>query len=281
MLGGEIVRRLLEQGRAVRILVRPTSDDSALVAAGAQPIEGDFKDPRSLAAAVRRVDTVITTANSARRAPPDTVEAVDLDGNRHLVEASAAAGAGHFIFLSAAGSHSESPVPLFAAKGTTEDRLRAGSIPWTIVVPEPYIEVWIEMVVAGPALSGGEVVYIGSGERRHSMISLDDVAQFVVASVDNPAAHHRRLEIGGPEPISWKDSVAAFERALGRSVAQRSVPPGEAIPGIPEQVIPILASLDTYDSAIDSTELAEEFGVDQISLDAYARRRVAAWRPRL
>lgn len=128
MLGREIVRRLLEQGREVRILVRPTSDYSALVATGAQLVEGDFKDPGSLAAAVRGVETVVTTANSARRPPPDTVEAVDLHGNRHLVEASAAAGVRHFIFLSAAGSHSESPIQFLAAKGTTEDRLRAGSM---------------------------------------------------------------------------------------------------------------------------------------------------------
>lgn len=144
------------------------------------------------------------------------------------------------------------------------------------MVPEPFIEVWVEMVVAGPALSGGEVVYIGSGERRHSMISIHDVAQFVVASVHNPAAHHRRLELGGPEPISWKDAVAAFERALGRSLVQRSVPPGEPVPGVPDQILALLTAFDTYDSAIDATELAEEFGVRQMSLDAYARRRVAA-----
>ncbi|MGH7481472.1 MAG: NAD(P)H-binding protein, partial [Longimicrobiales bacterium] len=89
LLGSEIVRRLLSGGREVRILVRPTSDYSSLVEAGAQPVEGDFKDPPSLADAVRGVETVVTTANSARRGPPDTVEAVDLHGNQHLIEAAA------------------------------------------------------------------------------------------------------------------------------------------------------------------------------------------------
>lgn len=279
MLGGEIARRLLAQGQEVRILVRPPSDHAALVEAGAQPVLGDFKDPTSLAAAVRGVDTVVTTANSARRGPPDTVEAVDLNGNRHLIEAATAAGVGHFIFLSGAPTtRSDSPIPFVAAKGAAEDQLRAGSMPWTILAPEPYIEVWVEMVVAGPALSGGEVAYIGSGERRHSMVSIQDVAQFTVASVDNPAARNRRLEIGGPEPISWKDAVAAFERALGRPIRQRGVPPDEPVPGIPEQVTPLLASFDLYDSPMDIRELTDEFGVTQTSIEDYARERVAAAR---
>src|SRR5690348_1545993 len=47
-LGGLITRRLLEQGRAVRILVRPGADYAPLVAAGAHPVPGDLKDPASL-----------------------------------------------------------------------------------------------------------------------------------------------------------------------------------------------------------------------------------------
>lgn len=277
MLGSEIARRTLEQGHEVRILVRPQSDYSALVDAGAQPVHGDFKDPNSLEVAVRGVGTVVTTANSARRGPPDTVVAVDLRGNHDLINAAAAAGVGHFIFLTGApDTRFDSPIPFVAAKGAAEDQLRAGSMPWTILAPLPYLEVWVEMVVAGPAVSGGEVVYIGSGERRHSMISVHDVAQFAVASVDNPAARNRRLEIGGPQPISWKDAVAAFERALGRTVPQRGVSSGERVPTVAEQITPLLASFDMYDSPMDTRALAAEFGVTQTSIEDYARQRVAA-----
>lgn len=277
MLGSQIAKALLAKGREVRVLVRPASDYSDLVEAGAQPVEGDLKDSPSLAHAVRGVDTVVTTANSARRGPPDTVEAVDLRGNQDLIEAATAARVGHFIFLTGAPTtRSDSPIPFVAAKGAAEDRLRAGSMPWTILAPDPYFEVWVEMVVAGPAMSGAEVVYIGSGERRHSMISIQDVAQFAVASVDNAAARNRRLEIGGPQPITWKDAVSAFERALGRPIRHRGVSPDEPVPGVPAQVTPLLASLDMYDSPMDTRPLAEEFGVDQTSIDDYARRRIAS-----
>lgn len=272
MLGSLIVQRLLGAGKEVRILVRPGSDYDELVASGAQPTQGDLTQPASLEVAVSGVDTVVTTANSARRAPPDTVDAVDLHGNMSLIDAARAAGVEHFVFVTGAPvTSADSPIPFIAAKGASEDRLRASGMDWTVLAPNPYLEIWVGMVVARPALSGEEVVYVGSGERRHSMVSVHDVAQFAAASVDNPVAHNRRLMIGGPEPISWRDAVATFERVLGRRVRQRGVQPGEPVPGVPEQVLGLLAFLDTYDSPLDTTELASEFGVDQTSLEDYAR----------
>lgn len=277
MLGSRIVERLLAQGHDVRVLVRTGADYRALVDAGAKPVHGDFKDPASLQAAVQGVDTVVTTANSARRGPPDTVEAVDLRGNQHLIDAAENAGIGHFVFLSGGPeTQSDSPIPFVAAKGAAEDRLRAGRMDWTILAPAPYFEIWVDWVVAGPALGGNEVVYVGSGERHHSLISVEDVAQFAEASVDNPSARNRRLEIGGPDAITWKDAVATFERVLGRPIPQRGVPPGEPVPGIPAQVLGLLTSLDMHDAPMDTADLAEQFGVRQTSLEDYARRRASS-----
>lgn len=275
MLGNLIARRLLHQGRDVRVLVRPDSDYGGLVKAGAEAMHGDLKDADSIHAAVRDVETVVTTANSARRGPPDTIEAVDLHGNRALIDAAAAGGVRHFVFLSGAPTtRSDSPIPFVAAKGAAEDRLRESGMAWTILAPEPYIEVWIEMVVAAPAVGGREVVYVGSGERKHSMVSVEDVAQFAAASVDHPGARNRRLEIGGPEPFSWRDAVATFERILGSLIPQRGVAPGEPVPGVPDQIAALLASFDAYDSPMETRELAEEFGVTQTSVEDYARRRL-------
>lgn len=273
MLGGLIARRLLESGAQVRILVRQGSDSSDLERAGAEPVTGDLRQPDTLAAACRGVRTLITTANSARRGPPDTVEAVDLSGNRSLVEAAQQAGVEHFIFMSGGPATSlDSTIPFVRAKAETEARVRESGMTFTILRAQPYFEIWVGMVVTAPALRGDAVTYIGSGERKHSMISVADVAEFAVAAVDHPAARNQLLLMAGPEPISWRDAVAAFERALGRPIEQRGVEPEEPVPGVPEQIHPLLASFDTYDSALDSSELARTFGVRLTSVDEYARR---------
>lgn len=273
MLGGRIAQRLIERGERVRVLVRPGSDHADLERTGAEPALGDIKQPDTLAAACDGVATVITTANSARRGPPDTVGAVDLHGNRSLVEAARNAGVERFIFMSGGPATSlDSPIPFVQAKAETEDRVRESGMTYTIVRSEPYFEVWLGMVVAGPALRGDEVIYVGSGERKHSMISFADVAEFITAAIDHPAARNQVLTLGGPEPISWRDAVAAFERALGRPISHRGVPPSELVPGVPEQIHGLLASFDAYDSPIDMTELARTFGVRLTSVEQYARQ---------
>ena len=54
-LGGIITRRLLAEGKPVRILVRPGSNYQPLVDLGAQPVIGDLKDRASLDAACQGV----------------------------------------------------------------------------------------------------------------------------------------------------------------------------------------------------------------------------------
>ena len=73
-LGGLIARRLLADGRKVRILVRPGSTYQPLVAAGAEAIIGDLKEPSSLraacqAAAWSRASGRLPNFSARRRAP--------------------------------------------------------------------------------------------------------------------------------------------------------------------------------------------------------------------
>jgi NADH dehydrogenase len=272
-VGGKIARRLLDAGKRVRILVRPGSDYQALVDAGAEPVMADLKDRHSLGAAVAGVDTVVTTANSAKRGGDDNPRTVDLEGNANLIDAAKEAGVGHFIFVSALGAEPNSPIEFLAAKGKTEEHLRHSGMSYTILAPNMYIDVWVGMVVAGPAREGREVEYVGSGERKHSMIVEDDVAAFAAAAVDNPEARNQYLALGGPEPVCWRDCVAVFESALGRPIPQHGVAPGETVPTLPPAptIQGLVTALDTYDSPIDMRETAERYGVHLHSLDDWVR----------
>ena len=280
LLGGMIARRLLAQGREVRILVRPGSNYQPLVEAGAQPVEGDLKEAASLAPACGRVEAVITTANSAGRGGDDNPQTVDLKGNRHLIDAARAAGVEQFIFTSALGADPASPAPFMQAKGHTEAYLRASGMDYTILAPNLYMEVWMPMIIGGPLQAGQPVTLVGEGtggRRKHSVVSAGDVAAFAVAAIGHEAARDRYLPIGGPEPLSWRDAVATFERVLGRAIPVRTIPPGEWLPGLPpapglaEFVSGLMAAMETYDSAIDMAEAADSFGVRLTPLEEYVR----------
>lgn len=273
-LGNAIARMLLARGEAVRILTR--QDAPELVAAGAQAVRGDLKDRASLDRACAGVNTVITTANSALRGGDDNRQTVDLDGNRNLVDAAKQAGVAQFIFVSANGADPNSPVPFLAAKGRTEQHLQASGMSYTIIAPEAFMEVWMGMVVGGPAMANQPVTVVGSGNRRHTFISARDVAGFTVASVNNPAAVNRTLVIGGPQSLSFREAAQAFGQVLGREVAVQSVAPGQPIAGFPQVVADIMAGLDMHDSVIDMTALSREFGITLTSVDDFARQMASA-----
>ncbi len=283
ILGGMITRKLLGEGKKIRILVRHGSPSEqmalqglatsaqTLIDAGAQPVYGDLKDRASLDKACAGIETVITTATAAMRSGDDTVDSVDRRGNRSLIEAAKAAGVSQFVFVSFLGADLNSPAPLFQAKAETESALRESGIPFTILAPNYFLESWAGMVVGLPLQSHQPITLVGEGLRLHSFISVADVAAFAAAAVGHPAAIDQRLVLGSPEPTSWLGIVDCFSQVIGKELPVHFVQPSDPIPGLPAMVLPVLAGMETYDSAISMKETARTFGVEQTPLDVAVR----------
>lgn len=287
ILGGMITQQLLAEGRQVRVLLRSNSpaeqmaqqgmatSPQALIQAGAQAVYGDLKDRASLDAACRGIETLITTANSAMRSGEDTVDSVDRQGNRNLVEAARAAGVEQFIFVSFLGAHPENPVPLFRAKAEIEAVLGDSGMTYTILAPNFYLETWAGMVVGIPLRARQPVTLVAEGKRLHSLVSIGDVAAYTAAVIGHPAAFNQRLALGGPEPLSWRSIVDAFGQALGQQLPVQYVSPGEPIPGLPEIVPPVLAAMETYDSPVPMLEMGRTFGVEGTNLATVVQRMLS------
>jgi NADH dehydrogenase len=266
---------LLARGQKVRALVRPVSNGAALQQAGAEVVAGDLIDPAGLAPACAGVDTVVTTA-SVTRTGGGTIEAVDRQGTLDLIAAAQAAGVGHFVYVSTIGASPESPVPVFRAKGDVEARLKASGLPYTILQPNAFMDVWFGALVEAPALAGRPVTLVGESRRRHSFVAEQDVAAFAVAATHVSAARNATILIGGPEALTFREVVQAYEAALGRPIAIQSVAPGQPIPGVPDAVSGIAAALESYDSAIPMDDTARTYGVPLTDVRSFARLRVAA-----
>lgn len=277
-LGTRIARELLSRRIKVRALVRPSSPSGALQRMGAEIVPGDLREPSTLAIACAGADTVVTTANTARRGGDDTLDSVDRAGTQALVDAARDAGVGHFVYMSVYGASATASVPFLAAKGETEEYLKGSGLPWTIVAPDAFMESWPGTIVGARVLAGQPVVIVGEGRRRHSYIAEHDVAQYVVAATTNQAARNRHLAIGGPAALSWRDVIATYERVLGTPVDVRYVPRGEHVDGIADVLLELLAMSDTYESDFDSSGVGSEFGVTQTALEPWVRASLASAR---
>ena len=146
---------------------------------------------------------------------------------------------------------------------------------WTILQPNLFMDTWLAMAVGGPALAGQPVTLVGEGRRRHSMVAMRDVVSYAVAALGRDESNNQRLVIGGPDAISWRDAVAAFERELGREIPVRTVRLGEPVPGMPEQVNRLFQMLETYDSPLDMAAMAVTYGVTPTELKDFVHAFVS------
>ena len=91
-LGANLVRRLLADGRDVRVLLRRSSNNAAMDGLDVERVWGDLRDPGALPAAVRGCETVFHCAAQLSTAEPTPAvhrELFDSNvlGTRHLLQA--------------------------------------------------------------------------------------------------------------------------------------------------------------------------------------------------
>lgn len=144
-LGSRITRRLRVEGRAVRCLVRPSTNDAWLRQIGAEAVRGDLTAPASLRAACEGIDTVIATATAiGRRLAGEsslTLGEIDEKGMLSLVEAAETAGVHRFVYLSFTGVDAPVGTPLEHAKLAVEKRLGTSSLQPVIIRADAFQEV--------------------------------------------------------------------------------------------------------------------------------------------
>ncbi len=282
MVGGETCRLLRKEGRPVRALVRTTSAPGkvdALRALGCDVIAGDLHDGASLVRACAGVEAVVSTVSSMPFSwdpPRNTIETVDHDGQRRLIDAAASARVHRFLLVTFSG-HIDRPFPLRDAKRAAEAHLVASGVPYTILRPSYFQEVWLSPAVGFDAANGRATIY-GDGQNRISWISFGDVAAFAAHVLDSTAAAQATIELGGPDALSPLEVVATFEAVAGTRFQVQHVPVAaleQQFVAAPDDMQRSFAGLMLGYAAGDEipmTATLARFPLSQTTVADYARR---------
>jgi uncharacterized protein YbjT (DUF2867 family) len=280
LVGGEICRRLLERGEAVRALVRGTSDPARVAAlreAGAETALGDLRDPGSLDAACAGMTAVISTVSSipfSFVAGENDVTTTDTRGQANLIEAARRAGVAHFVYVSFSGQI-DLDFPLRDAKRATEARLRASGMTYTILRPSFFMDAWLSPAVGFDPVNAGATIH-GKGTHPISWIAAGDVADVAVRSLQVPEARNAVIELGGPEPLTPLDVVEIFEEMGSPRIELQLVPVEELEAqqqGAPDDMGRSFAGLMrcyANGDAILMGETARTFDIELRSVEDYA-----------
>jgi uncharacterized protein YbjT (DUF2867 family) len=282
-LGTATCRELVADGWSVRGLVRGESLPDAtrrLTDLGIELVIGDLKQPSSLAPAAAGASLVVCTASATMpehvRAG-DSLESVDHRGVLSLVSACEAAGCERFLYVS---SNSRDDGPATLAKRSVEARLSSGRMPFTVLRPCRFMEVWLSPLL-GFDPTAGRVRVFGSGHAPVSWICRDDVASFVRLCAADPGAAGETIELGGSDTLSQREVTAIFERIGGRSLEIETVPVEQIEADRAAASNPLLESfaaftLDTAGgSIVEMAETLRRYPVRMRSVAEYAERVLA------
>jgi uncharacterized protein YbjT (DUF2867 family) len=226
VLGSEIVRNLLARGEKVRAMTRKTSKPETvdrLRREGAEIVVADLKEPASLEAACKGIDSVISSVTSVTTAQPgDSFEATDGKGTISLIDAARKAGVKKFVFVSFDVDHvPDAPLP--RAKRDVEAHLEKSGLDYTILHPSLFFESWLSPMLFADPVAGTARIY-GTGTHKIRYVAVADVAELAVQSLTRPFASNATIPFGGPEPISQRDAVELFEDAFGKKFDVAEVP---------------------------------------------------------
>lgn len=225
-LGSQVAKLLADSGHAVRAVVRPSSSQArreSLSTPNIELVSADLKDPASLLRACQGARAVVSTATSLLSSDPqlDTIDAVDGNGQRSLVDAAERQGVEQFVFLSFPVNSLD--YALQSAKRAIENRLLSSSLLTTSVRATNFMEVWFSSVL-GFDIRARRLRIFGEGTKPIQWISLVDVARFVVRELEHRPSSNRIVEVGGPDRLSYLDVAAIFEEVGGLTLARETVP---------------------------------------------------------
>lgn len=215
-IGSALLRRLIASGERVRCLVRDPrrlGDERVRV----QIALGDLADPASFRNALRGVDTVVHLAAAIRDQPRASIEELNGVATLRLVRASKRAGVERFYFFSALGATLNSRSRFFRAKALAEQAVEGSGLENIVFQPSIVYspgDPWTRLLHTLSWLPAMPIS--GSGRARYQPIWSDDVAAVVMASLQGRADGRTKIELAGPQELSYDDIAREALRAFGR-----------------------------------------------------------------
>lgn len=289
-LGRYLVRALRAQGKTVRALDLCVPQDAE---PEAEWRLGDVRDTEAVQKACAGVDVVYHLAAliPQRRADAATMQAVNVGGTQHVLDASLARGVRRVVYLSSVeifGVPAIVPCPedgplaplgeygrnkIAAEKACLQAVERGLEVtilrPPTIIGPglaEPFLVGMLNDIRAGRP-----VMLLGKGQNRFQFVHVEDVVTACLIAADHPAAAGQAFHIGSADVPPIRSMVEEVIHRVGSTSTVRSIP----VP-LARVVMSLLRPLGK--APLEPEHLA--IAVADYLFDIGKARRMLSWEPR-
>ncbi|MEW6183313.1 MAG: complex I NDUFA9 subunit family protein [Bacillota bacterium] len=213
LVGRAVVKELLDNGFAVRCLVRDPEKARLLLGDASEYMPGDVMDLASLLKAASGAEAVIHLVATIREQGERTFKRINVEGTVNTARTAVDAGVKRFIHMSAIGVR-EGPAYRYAhSKWQGEEAVRNSGLEWTIIKPSLIYGPgfgFFDRMAQSVRTSPPPFVAYPAGKTRFQPIAARDVARCVVSALKNPDAVRRVYEIGGPEHLTYAQMFGIY-----------------------------------------------------------------------
>ncbi|XVQ14953.1 SDR family oxidoreductase [Spirillospora sp. CA-255316] len=218
-MGQAQVRELIRAGHRPRAVTRSAGLFERLGMPGLDVVAADYADPDSLRRAVSGADAIFYSPASV---PRD----VALRQSEHVIAAAQSSGAS-VVVLNSKMWAPDRPCgePRYDLVLEIENLFADSGLPVVTFRPVLFMDNLLTRF-AKPALAlEGVYRYCQRPDMQADWMSMDDLAKFMVAALDRPDLHGRRIRLGGPQTLGIDDILAVLSRVMGKPLRYEYVTP--------------------------------------------------------
>lgn len=229
--GIPLVRALIAAGHRVTAAVRRADAMAATPFPDIATRHADLADPATLAAAFAGHDAL------AFHLPFEFDRARAAGYGQAIADAARTAGIGRIVFNTACfvAPH-DLDLSAHDGRRDIEAALLTSGATCRFVEPVVFMDNIVRIWSKPSIIQRGIFAYPAAPDLRISWVCLDDVADAMVAALDNPDAHPQHIALGGPEALTGAEVAERLSAVLGRTIAFHSLAPDEFAAGMSELV---------------------------------------------
>jgi uncharacterized protein YbjT (DUF2867 family) len=221
-IGRYIVKRLAERGAVIAAVSRHASEARFLQPMGdvgqIEPFDAGVDDEAGLAKAFAGASVVVSSIGILYERGRQRFQLLHVEGPARLARLAAAAGAKHFVHISALAADMHSDSAYARSKALGEAEVKAAFPAATILRPslvfgpeDDFFNRFAALARLSPVLP-----LVGGGGTRFQPIYVGDVAAAVVATLERPEAQGKTYELGGPAVLSFRELMVLMLAEIGR-----------------------------------------------------------------
>ena len=272
-----LLQKLVERGYPVRAMVHNL--DKAKLRLGnydnVEIVQGDVTDRSGIRKHFRDVTAVVHTVAISMEKGGTSYDEVNYQGTINVVDAAEDHNVNRFINISQNGADASLPYEFLASKGKAQDYVARSSLRWTALRPsaifgpqDEFFNTFARLLRLTPLV----FPLVGGGKAEFQPVSVYDVAEATVRSLEDDSTIGQEYTLGGPEALTLKEIEQRVIKALDTS---RTLVPAPVwllrpavvvmqtlLPGSP--VTTSLLDLLAVPNTVPNNGLTEHFGMQPI-----------------